>query len=574
MKEILRRNHLGYYLLQEGIISEEQLEEALSAQQSDAEKGNKKPLGRYMIDLAFCSEQDIADAISRKADVPVISLMNKEIDMVAQNLITSEIAMKYKALPIGFEGDKLVVVMKDPLNIIQIDDLKLFTGYDIKPVVTTDGELTAALEQFANTYAQVQKEEEEEATANKFVKSSDDNFIGDEDEEMDASGSVVKMVNQIFRQALKSRASDVHLEPQEKRLLVRYRIDGVLHEIMQHPLKMRNSIISRIKVISSMDIAEKRIPQDGRTTLRMSGKIVDVRVASIPTAYGEKITLRLLMRSDSLLSLSQLGFREDVMRKFEKAFRSSHGFILITGPTGSGKSTTLYASLAILNTTEKNIITVEDPIEKPLQGLNQVQINEKANMTFASALKSILRHDPDIIMVGEIRDHETAKISVESALTGHLVLSTIHTNDSAGAVSRLTDMGVEAFLTSSALKGVLAQRLIRVLCKECKEEYEISKEEMLENVPDYPFEENQKTIKLFKPTGCVYCNNTGYKGRVGVYEFLNVSPQIQKLILAHASSQEINEVALEEGMITMRQDGYEKVAEGITSIEELLRVTS
>jgi len=341
---------------------------------------------------------------------------------------------------------------------------------------------------------------------------------------------------------------------------------------MQQPITLHPTLVSRIKVMSNMDIAERRVPQDGRITLRVDGNIIDVRVASMPSAYGEKITMRLLNRNDRVITLKELGFHSVEIVKYEKTMKSPYGFILITGPTGSGKSTTLYASLAVLNQPDKNIITLEDPIERRMEGLTQVQVNAKAGMTFASGLRSILRNDPDTIMVGEIRDHETARIAVESALTGHLVLSTMHTNDSAGAVTRIGDMGIEPYLTASALIGVIAQRLIRVLCPECKQPYVTTREEILNSAADFPFDGDEKEIELYQAKGCVYCNGTGYKGRKGVYEFLRITETIQKMILNRASTRDIHNVAVKEGMLTMRQHGLLKVRMGLTTLEELLRV--
>jgi len=358
----------------------------------------------------------------------------------------------------------------------------------------------------------------------------------------------------------------------EKTTRIRFRIDGVMHEIMQQPLSMHPVLASRIKVMAEMDIAERRIPQDGRISLTIADNAIDIRVASLPSIYGEKLTLRLLNRSGRIMSLKELGFSDAYLDHYNRTIQLPYGFILITGPTGSGKSTTLYASLDVINTLDKNIITLEDPVEIRVAGLNQIQMNRKAGMTFSSGLRSILRNDPDIIMVGEIRDHETAKIAVESALTGHLVFSTLHTNDSAGAVTRLGEMGVEPFLTASSLAGVIAQRLMRLLCLECRKSYTLSREEILSSVPDFPLDPDEEIVTLYKPQGCIACNNTGYKGRIGVFEFLRVSETMQRLILRKASTNEIRELAIAEGMHTLRQDGLLKVKQGISCIEELLRV--
>lgn len=401
---------------------------------------------------------------------------------------------------------------------------------------------------------------------------AEDTDASDDESDIGLDKPAVLLANQILNQAVKATASDVHIEPQEKFLRVRFRIDGVLHEIMQHPSRLNASLISRIKVMGNMDIAERRIPQDGRITLKSDGKTIDIRVASLPSAFGERVTLRLLNRSEHLITLNELGFTDQLLARYNQVLSLPYGFILITGPTGSGKSTTLYASLSRLNSIEKNIITLEDPIERRMEGLNQVQMNTKAGMTFASGLRSILRNDPDIIMVGEIRDFETAKIAVESALTGHLVLSTLHTNDSAGAVQRLSDMGVEAFLTASSLAGVIAQRLMRVLCTTCKRAVQKTRQEMLTLAPDFPLLDEEETITLHQAQGCALCNGTGYKGRIGIYEFLPVTETIQKLIIAHASAHEIRDAAIQEGMLSMRMDGLLKVRKGQSTLEELLRV--
>jgi type IV pilus assembly protein PilB len=377
-------------------------------------------------------------------------------------------------------------------------------------------------------------------------------------------------VNGVISQGVDERASDIHFEPQEKELVIRYRVDGVLHEVMSVPKRMQAGVLSRLKVMADIDIAERRIPQDGRIGLSVGGKPIDIRVASMPTVYGEKIVLRLLDKSSVLLDLADLGFSQVALERFETSFKKPYGAILVTGPTGSGKSTTLYATLNVLNSKEKNIITVEDPVEYRLSGINQTQINPKAGLTFASGLRAILRSDPDIVMVGEIRDKETAQIAIESALTGHMVLSTLHTNDAPGALTRLTEMGIEPFLTASAIECVLAQRLARKLCPECKEEYKPTDEALRQN--DFPEEVIGQNISLFRPKGCHRCNNTGYKGRMGIYEVMLVSEAIERLTVERKSADEISRVAQAEGMVTLRADGIQKVIEGRTSVEEIGRV--
>lgn len=561
MAFITEAGFLGEQLIKMGIVTKEQIMQALEVQSQKKNSRQKQKLGEVLVCLGFCTEENIARAMAEKSGFTFMSINNTGIDMSVANLITPEIANKYKLLPVGLKNNKLLLAMDNPNDIIAIDDIQIITGYEVEPVVVPDKELEVVLEQFSNMSKNVVSELEEAEDAESET----------EEDTVNEKPAVI-LVNQIVNNAVKAGASDIHIEPHEKHTRVRYRIDGVLHEIMQQPLKMHPLISSRIKVMGGMDIAERRIPQDGRITLKVEDKTVDIRVASLPSAYGEKLTLRLLNRSSKIITLEQLGFPEVQLKRYNEVMHMPYGFILITGPTGSGKSTTLYATLAEINTPDKNIITLEDPIERRMAGLNQIQMNSKAGMTFASGLRSILRSDPDIIMVGEIRDHETATIAVESALTGHLVFSTLHTNDAPGAVSRLGEMGVEAFLTASSLAGVIAQRLIRVLCPSCRKKYVMSRSEILNSIPDFPMEPDEDSFTLYKSVGCLSCNHTGYKGRKGVFEFLKVTEKMQKLIINKASTNEIRQLAIQEGMCTLRMDGLEKVKQGVTSIEELLRV--
>ena len=555
-----RRNYLGGLLVETGAITKEQLDNALKQQKTD--DSGKGMLGRTLVQLGYCTEDDIARVVALQNGVPYISLETYPIDDAASGLITPETARRYNALPIGFDKGKLLVAMMQPKDIIAIDDLRIHTGYDFQPVVCSDGELAAAIEKFNRDSAGVEQAVEEEAD------------IEDVASEVDSAEEkpAVHLANMIFNQAVRAGASDIHIEPQEKSMRVRFRIDGVLHDTMQPPKKLHASLVSRIKVMANMDIAERRVPQDGRISLKVDGKTVDVRIASLPTAYGEKVTMRLLNRSGRLITLEELGFPLLELERYRRIVRMPYGFVLVTGPTGSGKSTTLYATLSVINSVEKNIITVEDPIEYRLDGLNQVQVNVRAGLTFANGLRSILRSDPDIVMIGEIRDEETARIAVESALTGHLVFSTLHTNDAAGAITRLGDMGIETFLTASSLAGVVAQRLARILCPHCKQAYEMGRDELLSNIPDFPLDEGKERLTLYRSKGCFRCSNTGYRGRVGVYELLLVNEDIRRLTLQHASSSEINKAAVAAGMVSLRQDGLRKVKEGITSVEEIMRV--
>ncbi len=545
-------------LVDAGIVTEAQVQEALEIQ-----KTSKALIGSILTQLGYCTEDDIARTMAEKSGYRYVSINESGVNVAAANLITPEMALRNNVLPLYQEGKTLYVAMKNPNDIITIDNLHLMTGLEICPLVVADMELAAAIENFANM--------------NSSVESYDEDDLPDTQEEGEELSlddkPAVQLVNQIINNAIKSGASDVHIEALEKILRVRFRIDGVLQEVMQNPIKIFPSVVSRVKVLGGMDIAEKRVPQDGRATVRYEDKTLDVRIATMPTVYGEKIVMRLLERNKGNISIKDIHFSERQFPRFDKAIHMPYGFVLVTGPTGSGKSTTLYATLAEISTLEKNVITLEDPVERRMAGINQVQMNNRAGMTFAAALRSVLRSDPDIVMVGEIRDGETAKIAVEAALTGHMVLSTLHTNDAAGAVTRLEEMGVEPFLTASSLVGVLAQRLVRKLCPKCKEEYTLTREEMLKILPDFPVEEYpQEVYRVYKPKGCLTCNNTGYKGREAVFEFLTVTEEMKKLILDRANGSQIKKLAMEQGMFTLKNEGIYKVMEGRTSIEELLRV--
>ncbi len=545
-------------LVDAGIVTEAQVEEALEIQ-----KTSKALIGSILTQLGYCTEEDIARIMAQKTGYRYVSIDEIGVNVAAANLITPEVAVRNNVLPLYQEDKTLYVAMKNPNDIITIDNLHLMTGLEICPLVVSDMELAAAIENFANM--------------NSAVDSYDDDDLPDAQEESEELSiddkPAVQLVNQIINNAIKSGASDVHVEALEKMMRVRFRIDGVLQEVLQNPIKLFPSVVSRVKVLGGMDIAEKRIPQDGRATVRYEDKTLDVRIATMPTVYGEKIVMRLLERNKGNVSIKDIHFSERQFPRFDKAIHMPYGFVLVTGPTGSGKSTTLYATLAEISTLEKNVITLEDPVERRMAGINQVQMNNRAGMTFAAALRSVLRSDPDIVMVGEIRDGETAKIAVEAALTGHMVLSTLHTNDAAGAVTRLEEMGVEPFLTASSLVGVLAQRLVRKLCPKCKEEVTMTREEMLKILPDFPVDQYpEETFKIYKPKGCLTCNNTGYKGREAVFEFLTVTEEMKKLILDRANGADIKALAISQGMHTLKDEGIYKVMHGRTSIEELLRV--
>jgi len=550
---------MGTWLVKEGVISQEQLDQALAKQKTSQNK--EESLGKILVRDGHCTEEDIARVTAKRVGVPFILLENVTIDPAAVATLPVTALKRYNALPVAFNGDKLTVAMKYPNNLMAIDDLRIMTGFDIKPVVVPDSELEAAIEKFSRASMDFEYLNEGEQQEENISVDSDDQ----------TSKPAVQLANMILAQAVGAKASDIHIEPYETHLRVRLRIDGVLHDIMQLPRKIHASLVSRIKIMANMDIAERRIPQDGRMSMKIEGRSIDARVASLPASFGERLTLRLLDRSARIITLEELGVAPEILQRYREALALPYGCILVTGPTGSGKSTTLYASLATVDKVAKNVITVEDPVEYRMEGVNQVQINTRAGLTFASGLRSILRSDPDIIMVGEIRDQETAKLAIESALTGHLVFSTLHTNDAPGAVSRLTEMGIEPFLISSSLVCVLAQRLVRVLCPNCKQPYEMDRGQ-LEGIPGFPLAKNETRVKLYRPVGCMRCSNTGYKGRIGVYELLIISETIQQMTLELKSVNEIRKTAIAEGMVTLRLDGLDKVKKGITSLEEIMRV--
>ena len=557
MKSKHMHNFLGSVLVQKGIITQEQLDDALKHQ--SIALGKKELIGKTLVQLGYCTEDDIVRVLAERSGIPYVYLEKYQIDPAAVTVMSMDNIKRYKALPISFAEDKLVVAMKHPNDIMTIDDLRMLTGYDIKPVMVSDSELEVTIEKYSRESMEVEQEEVEA-----YQEPVPEAIDG-------ADSPAVQLVNMILSQALNARTSDIHIEPYEKNSRVRFRIDGVLHDIMQLPRRMHATLVSRIKVMANMDIADRRVPQDGRMSLKIEGRSVDLRVATLPTSYGERLTLRLLDRSGSIITLEKLGMEENVLEKYMSTIKYPYGLILVTGPTGSGKTSSLYASLATIDTTAKNVITVEDPVEYRIDGVSQIQINSKAGLTFESGLRSILRNDPDIIMVGEIRDKETARIATESALTGHMVLSTLHTNDASGAISRLVEMEIEPFLIVSSLTCVLAQRLARVLCPNCKEAYKLSRKE-LENIADFPLEDQEEEASLYRPRGCIRCSNTGYRGRTGIYEVLFVTEKIQHLTLEKRTTREIKEAALAEGMITLRQNGLQKVKMGVTSLEEVMRV--
>lgn len=549
-----KKEKLGQILVKNKIITEEQLQQALQKQHETGES-----LGRVLIDMKMVSEGALTSILARQIGLKYVDLANYDVDISASSLVDAEVARRYTLIPVGFDGDKLMVAMADPTNVFALDDVRIMTGMEIEPMVSTKEDIISAINRYCRSEADM------DLTAEDVMGEVEE--LGEEAEADDAP--IVKYVNLLISEAVADRASDVHIEPMENDVRVRFRIDGVLHEIRRNPKQLHSGVVARIKVMADMNIAEKRLPQDGRASVDIRGKPIDIRVASLPTIYGEKIVLRILDKSASLMSLEELGFQEDSLDRYSMSFTKPYGAIMVTGPTGSGKTTTLYATLNVLNTIKKNIITVEDPVEYRLPLINQVQVHYKAGLTFASALRSILRCDPDIVMIGEIRDPESAQIAIESALTGHLVLSTLHTNDAPSALTRLLEMGIEPFLIASAVDCVSSQRLARRLCERCKEPYQ-PEQDFLDGV-GFKWDNGQERV-LYRPRGCAACNNTGFKGRVGIYEVLNVTEKIESLVAKNAPHVEIAETARKEGMRSLREDGFTKVREGVTSIEEILRV--
>jgi type IV pilus assembly protein PilB len=550
---------LGQILLEQGLITEEHLQHAL-----EEHRNTRKSLGRVLIDLGYIRERDLVRALAEQVGLEFVDLTEYRIDAAATALLPEALCRRYRALPIGDDDGKLLVAMPDPANVYALDDIRTITGREVRPVVATANDVEQAIAKFSGMEDQV------EALASEAAEALDEEVSLQEVEAAVEDAPIVKLVQAIMTQAAADRASDVHIEPTEKDVRVRFRVDGVLHEVMHSPKSIQGGLISRLKVMGDLNIAEKRVPQDGRVSLRVNNRSLDLRLATLPTVHGEKIVIRILDKSNAMLQLSELGFLPDSFERYERSFRKPYGAILVTGPTGSGKSTTLYATLNIVNQPDRHIVTVEDPVEYRLPGVNQMQVNPKAGLTFASALRSILRSDPDVVMVGEIRDGETAKISIEAALTGHLVLSSLHTNDAPSAITRLIEMEVETFLVASAIDCVVAQRLARKLCEKCKKAYTPEPRELIE--AGFPESRVVEVRELFRPTGCGSCSNTGYRGRVGLYEVMQMSEEIERLTVDRASSDAVKAVAAEQGMKSLRDDGLEKAVSGRTSIEEIARV--
>ena len=557
-----KKIRLGDLLVQKGVITEEQLQTALTEQ-----KTRGLMLGETLVQLGFAKQDDINKALCEHLNIEFFDIREMEPDENVMKLLDESLMRKYTLVPIEYDANNmgiLKVAMADPTNIYAMDDINIITGKQVVPYLANAGDINAFLDktfgqQQAQSIVELYKKEQgvtkEETEAEKARKEEIEN------------APIVQLINSMIEQAVRQRASDIHIEPMEKHIRIRYRIDGNLREIISYDNALLGAITTRLKILSGMDIAEKRKPQDGRITINVDRREYDIRVSNLPTVYGEKVVMRIASKEGFNRAKSQLGLTESDMKTFDDILKNPHGIILVTGPTGSGKSTTLYTALSELNKEDVNIITVEDPVEANIDGINQVQVNNKANLTFASALRSILRQDPDIIMIGEIRDSETAEIAVRASITGHLVVSTLHTNSTASSVARLVDMGIEPYLIADSLVGIIAQRLVRRLC-ECKKAKEATVEEKMEL--GYPAD---KPLTIYEPCGCKLCNNTGYYGRMGIYEIMKVTPSVKRLISKQADAEEIKDQAVSEGMNTLKMAAAKGVIEGITSMAEMIKAT-
>jgi type IV pilus assembly protein PilB len=589
---------LGEILVRENLLTPQQLREALEFQR---EHGGR--LGFNLVKMGMVSDDMITAVLSRQYGVPSVNLELFDVDDSVIRLIPRDVAEKYSVLPLSRVGATLTLAMVDPTNVFAMDDIKFMTGLNIEPVVVSEASVQEAIARYYAQSREIMLAREFEAEAAESsnghrnpqsgptmtldqldldADSAEGLEVVDEDEEIDLSNltrmsedaPVVRLVNVLLSDALQRGASDIHIEPYERELRIRFRIDGVLYDVMHPPMRLRDALISRVKIMSKLDIAEKRLPQDGRIKIKLKAhgrsRELDFRVSTLPTLFGEKVVLRLLDKERLMLDMTKLGFEPESLVKFQRNISKPYGMVLVTGPTGSGKTNTLYSALQSLNTPETNIMTAEDPVEFNLQGINQVQMKEQIGLNFAAALRSFLRQDPNIILVGEIRDFETAEIAIKAALTGHLVLSTLHTNDAPSTISRLMNMGIEPFLVATSVNLIQAQRLIRRICKDCRVEHHVPPEALVE-VGFSP--EEAKTLKNYKGAGCKTCNSTGYKGRIGLYEVMEVTDEIRELILIGASALELRKRAIEDGMITLRESGLHKIRNGVTTLEEVVRET-
>jgi type IV pilus assembly protein PilB len=569
---------IGAMLLKAGLIDERQLNEALSEQRTSGGR-----IGSALTRLGYISEETLVKFLSHQFKVPAVDLSRDSIDSSAISIIPAEMARRYEVIPIKRRGKLLSLAMANPSDVYAIEDIKFHTGLEVEPIIAAESAIRRVLDKYYHVTTDLEpvlrKAQTEVMTAMEEMSGEDIEFLEMEEEEEDisqlrASGKsapVTKLVNFLITDAVRRGASDIHIEPYERILRVRFRVDGVLREVLSPPYRLKGAITSRVKIMANLDIAERRVPQDGRIRVKVGQKAIDLRVSIVPTLYGEKVVMRILDKSGLMLDMTDLGFEESDLKVFLKAIEQPFGIILVTGPTGSGKSTTLYSALSRLNTPNVHILTVEDPVEYNLRGINQVQVNEDIGLSFATALRAFLRQSPNIIMVGEIRDSETAEIAIRAALTGHLVLSTIHTNDAPSTVNRLIDMGIEPFLVSASVTLIQAQRLVRKICNRCKEQVQ----------PDYRIleeagiaREEIEGFPLYRGRGCAECGNTGYKGRIAIFEVMPVSARIRQLILKRSSNSAIQKIAKEEGMKALREDVLLKLKKGITTIEEVLRQTA
>lgn len=585
---------IGQLLLNSGIISNKQLEQALSRQSEDNNR-----LGYHLVQIQAISEDDLNKFLARQQSIESSNLDKEDIDEDVINLITGDIARRYEVIPINRDGRKLIVAMTDPNNLFAIDDLRFSLGMDIEPHICASSMIKRALSKFyADSEAIVPIDENnrnnsihtsladidddgldadtdmligDEVFESMIIQSDEEEEVEEEDLDFEIADSpVVKLVNSLIADAVRRGASDIHFEPFERFVRVRFRIDGVLHEVMRPSRKYRSAMVSRLKILGGMDIAEHHLPQDGRQKILVGNRFVDLRLATLPTLFGEKVEIRLLDRSAVILDLEKLGFEEEPLKEFRRGIKRPFGIVLVTGPTGCGKTTTLYSAITELNDIGVNIMTAENPVEFNLKGINQVQMNSDVGLTFANALRAYLRQDPDIIMVGEIRDKETCEISIRAALTGHLVLSTTHTNDAPSTINRLIDMGTEPFMLSTSVVCIASQRLIRKICPKCKTQIHVPDDVFADAEID---SERFRNIKLYEGTGCSYCNNTGYKGRMGIFEVMRIDDDIRRLIESDASSIEIEKAALEKGMVNLREAAIRKLEAGLTTFDEVLRET-
>ena len=556
-----KKLRLGDVLVNSGVITEEELKKGLERQKNSGRK-----LGETLVDEGFATEENIAKALSSQLHYDMIDLQNVSIEEDVLSLVPASVLKKYKAIPFEYSPDNmnvLRVAMSDPMDMTAMDDINIITNLQVEPVVATMRSVMLALDRY---YGQAEVNSAlEEYTREKESRIAEQEDLYSEDV---SNSPIVQLIKTMIEQAVRQRASDIHIEPMERQVRIRYRIDGALYEKAVYSIQLLPAMAARVKIIGGMDIAEKRKPQDGRITQVVDRREYDIRASILPTVYGEKIVMRLTSKNALTREKSQLGLQPDELKKFDHILKNPHGILLVTGPTGSGKSTTLYTALSELNKEDVNIITVEDPVEANIDGINQVQVNPKADLTFATALRSILRQDPDIIMIGEIRDRETASIAVQASITGHLVVSTLHTNSAASTITRLTDMGIEPYLIADATIGVIAQRLVRRLCPECKRAKKADREEleMLMLEPD-------ADVTVYEPCGCPKCDGTGFRGRIGVYEIMELTQSLKSIISKNGSAEEIKEKALEEGMHTLRMSATGYVLKGITSVQEMMRVS-